>query len=112
MSFPLLRTSRSLCSSCLRWRHHRLYSSQAALATSAVPTFNLQQTETLSAGPSNAPARARAQKRVRVPRETNAGQLVENETPSQSRNPLEPTRVDLYLASIHAAGLEPTLDDI
>lgn len=37
---------------------------------------------------------------------------MESETPLQSRNPLEPTRVDLYLASIHAAGLEPTLDDI
>ncbi|KAG0708968.1 hypothetical protein DFH29DRAFT_889946 [Suillus ampliporus] len=112
MSSPLLRTSRSLCWSCLRWQRHRLYSSQAALATSAAPTCSLQQTVTVSAGPSNPPARTKPQKRTQVPRETKAGQLVEDETPLQSRNPLEPTRVDLYLASIHAAGLEPTLDDI
>lgn len=112
MSSPLLRTSRSLCSSCFYWRRHRLYSSHAAFATSAVPTSNLQQTETLSAGPSNALARTKTPKWAQAPRETEAGQLVENDTPSQSRNPLEPTRVDLYLASIHAAGLEPTLDDI
>ncbi|KAG2118417.1 hypothetical protein DEU56DRAFT_140884 [Suillus clintonianus] len=112
MSYPLLRTSRSLCSSCLRWRRHRLYSSQAALATSIVPTSNLQQTETLSAGPSNGLTKTTPQKRAQAPGEAKTGLLVENETPSQSRNPLEPTRVDLYLASIHAAGLEPTLDDI
>lgn len=29
-----------------------------------------------------------------------------------SRNPLEPNKVDLYLASLRAAGLEPTLVDI
>ncbi|KAG2350473.1 hypothetical protein BDR05DRAFT_993870 [Suillus weaverae] len=112
MSSPLLRTSRSLCSSCLRWRRHRLYSSQAAFATSAVPTINLRQTESLSAGPSNALVKTKTPKRAQAPREMKAGHLVENDTPPQSRNPLEPTRVDLYLASIHAAGLEPTLDDI
>ncbi|KAG2159969.1 uncharacterized protein EDB93DRAFT_1196743 [Suillus bovinus] len=112
MSSPLLRTSRSLCSSCLRWRHHRLYSSQAALATSAVPISNLHSTETPSAGPSNALAKTTTLNRAKASGETKEGQLVENDTPSQSRNPLEPTRVDLYLASIHAAGLEPTLDDI
>ncbi|KAG1755176.1 uncharacterized protein EDB91DRAFT_277723 [Suillus paluster] len=108
MSSPLLRTSRSLCSSCLRWQR-RLYSSQAALVTSAVPTSSFQQTVTVSAGPSNAPATTQPRKRAQAPRDT---KVVESETPSQSRNPLEPTRVDLYLASIHAAGLEPTLDDI
>lgn len=112
MSSPLLRTSRSLCSSCLRWQRHRLYSSQAAFATSAVPISDLQQTETLSAGPSNALAKATTRKPPKALGETKAGRLVDNDTPSQSRNPLEPTRVDLYLASIHAAGLEPTLDDI
>jgi hypothetical protein len=112
MLSPLLRTSRSLCSSCLCWRRHRLYSSQAAFATSAVPTSNLQQTERLSTGLGNAPAKTKRPKRALAHGETKAGQLVENDTPSQSRNPLEPTRVDLYLASIHAAGLEPTLDDI
>ncbi|KAG2044734.1 hypothetical protein BDR03DRAFT_937124 [Suillus americanus] len=112
MSSPLLRTSRSLCSSCLCWRRHRLYSSQAAFATSTVPISNLQQTETLSAGPSNTLAKTKTPKRAQAPRETKAGKLVENDASSQSRNPLEPTRVDLYLASIHAAGLEPTLDDI
>lgn len=112
MSSPLLRTSRSLCSLCLRWQRHRLYSSQAAFAPSAVPISDLQQTETLSAGPSNALAKATTRKPPKAPGETKAGRLVDNDTPSQSRNPLEPTRVDLYLASIHAAGLEPTLDDI
>ncbi|KAG2149896.1 hypothetical protein BD769DRAFT_1409087 [Suillus cothurnatus] len=112
MSSPLLRTSRSLCSSCLRWRRHRLYSSQVAFATSAVPISNLQQTDTLSAGPSNALAKTKTPKRDQAPRETRAEKPVENDASSQSRNPLEPTRVDLYLASIHAAGLEPTLDDI
>ncbi|KAF9229400.1 hypothetical protein BS17DRAFT_675151, partial [Gyrodon lividus] len=29
-----------------------------------------------------------------------------------TRNPLDPTRVDRYLASIRAAGLEPTLEDV
>lgn len=28
------------------------------------------------------------------------------------RNPLQPTRVDMYLASLSAAGLEPTLEDV
>ncbi|KIK40011.1 hypothetical protein CY34DRAFT_289306 [Suillus luteus UH-Slu-Lm8-n1] len=110
MSSPLLRTSRSLCSSCLSWRRYRLYSSQAAFATSAVPTSN--QTESLSAGLTDALAKKKMPKRAQAHRETKAGELVGNDTPSQSRNPLEPTRVDLYLASIHAAGLEPTLDDI
>lgn len=109
---PLLRTSRSLCSSCLCWQRHRLYSSQAAFATSTVATSNLQQTERLPAGLSNALAKTNTPKRAQAHRATKAGQPVENDTPSQSRNPLEPTRVDLYLASIHAAGLEPTLDDI
>lgn len=108
MSSSLLRTSRSLCSSCLRWRHHRLYVSHAALATSAFPTGSLQQTETPSSGPSHAPGKANSQKGFRSPRETKSG----DHTPLQSRNPLELTSVDLYLASIHAAGLEPTLDDI
>lgn len=110
MSSPLLRTSRSLCSSCLSRRRYRLYSSQAAFATSAVPTSN--QTESLSAGLTDALAKEKIPKRAQAHRETNAGELVGNATPSQSRNPLEPTRVDLYLASIHAAGLEPSLDDI
>jgi hypothetical protein len=108
MSSPLLRTSRSLCSSCLRWQHHRLYVSHAALATLSFPKSSLQKTELPSPGPSHAPEKAKPEKGSRAPRETKAGQP----TPLQSRNPLEPTRVDLYLASIHAAGLEPTLDDI
>lgn len=104
MTPPLLRTSRSLCSSCLRWRHHRFYVTHVAAATSAFATNR----ETPSSGPSHAPEKVIRQKGFRVPIDSNGGQP----TPLQSRNPLEPTRVDLYLASIHAAGLEPTLDDI
>jgi len=108
MSSPLLRTSRSLCSSCLHWRRHRLYASRAAVAASALPTSSLQRTETSSAEPSHGPEKAKPQKRFQPPIEAKEGKP----TFLQSRNPLEPTRVDLYLASIHAAGLEPTLDDI
>ncbi|KAH7931101.1 hypothetical protein BV22DRAFT_1053839 [Leucogyrophana mollusca] len=117
MSTHLLRqcaaSSRLSCSSCLRSRHPRFYTSQSALAVATQASTGSTHSDAPVAGPSTISLLGHDNPGPpadfpKASGSKNAGK----ETKTSFRNPLEPTRVDLYLASIRAAGLEPTLDDI
>jgi hypothetical protein len=98
MSAQVLRrciSGRSLCFSCLQLRRTKAYYSQSALASAS-----LQNAETSKATGTNAGDKIQVEN-TKEPRDVR-----------DTRNPLEPTRVDRYLASIRAAGLEPTLEDV
>ncbi|KAG8219894.1 hypothetical protein J3R82DRAFT_888 [Butyriboletus roseoflavus] len=97
MSMQVFRCSaarRSLCSSCLLFR--RTNYSQSAL--SSVAGCREDPKASASAGPSG---------RTRTATWSDTHHAVAN-----TRNPLDPTRLDRYLASIRTADLEPTLDDV
>lgn len=88
-------TRRSLCSVCLLSRC-RAYYSQSALSSVAGHRQDPEvSTSTGSGGAS------------RTATWSDPHHAVAN-----TRNPLDPTRLDRYLASIRAAELEPTLDDV
>ncbi|KIJ21650.1 hypothetical protein PAXINDRAFT_64419 [Paxillus involutus ATCC 200175] len=102
MSAQVLRqcaSRRSLCFSCLQFRRAKAYYSQSALAFSS--TSKPQNSEISNAAGTSAVGKTRTKNRKEF-----------QEATTNTRNPLEPTRVDRYLASIRAAGLEPTLEDV
>ncbi|KAF8140133.1 hypothetical protein EV363DRAFT_1151759 [Boletus edulis] len=80
---------RSLCSSCLLSRRTSVYYSQSAAGRIQDPDAATPSTRTLTATWNNSHCAV-----------------------ANTRNPLGPTRLDRYLASIKPADLEPTLDDI
>lgn len=83
---------RSLCSSCLLSRRTSAYYSQSVAGRIQDPEASIS---------------ASASARTLTAAWRNSHSAVAN-----TRNPLDPTRLDRYLASIRAADLEPTLDDI
>ncbi|EGN97497.1 hypothetical protein SERLA73DRAFT_75173 [Serpula lacrymans var. lacrymans S7.3] len=115
MSVSLLRHHilfKSLCTACLHPHPYRRYASQGALALASSTPEPTKETRLEGSStavndhgemgqPSNVPSQVDGMKPVKPSGDSAA-----------RRNPLEPTRVDKYLASIRAAGLEPTLDDI
>ena len=99
MSAQVFRCSaarHSLCSSCLLSRCTRVYYSQSAL--SSVAGRRKDPKASTSANPSGS---------TRTATWSNTHHAV-----ASTRNPLDPTRLDRYLASIRTADLEPTLDDV
>jgi hypothetical protein len=116
------RLSRLYC--CSLSRCHRGYSSQALLArplTSHIPAQ--RDDDSPMAGPSSQISQPQSGvvaigdlKDVETPhakqhrKQKKGKRLREEHGPRQ--NPLEPNTVDLHLASLRAAGLEPTLSDI
>ncbi|KAH7911939.1 hypothetical protein BJ138DRAFT_1062086 [Hygrophoropsis aurantiaca] len=105
-------SSRLSRSPCRCSRHYRFYTSQNATAYANPGLNSPSNPEPSAPGPNSIPISERGKPNT-------IGESLEaphnRDTPKDIkafRNPLEPTRVDLYLASIHAAGLEPTLDDI
>lgn len=85
-------TRRSLCSSCLLSRRASAYYSQSVAGRLQDPDVSIS---------------ASTSARTRTATWSNSHHAVAN-----TRNPLDPTRLDRYLASIRATDLEPTLDDI
>ncbi|KIJ57886.1 hypothetical protein HYDPIDRAFT_34700 [Hydnomerulius pinastri MD-312] len=105
MSASLLRhcaARRSPCFSCLQSRRAKAYYSQPALAFSSTDSPRNPEISKHSSVEEQITVRRTRTKSRKEPEETN----------TSSRNPLEPTRVDRYLASIRAAGIEPTLEDV
>ncbi|KIK99035.1 hypothetical protein PAXRUDRAFT_823202 [Paxillus rubicundulus Ve08.2h10] len=90
---------RSLCFSCLQFCRAKAYYSHSALAFSS--TSRPQNSEISNAAGTSGGGKTRTQNRKEF-----------QEATTNTRSPLEPTRVDRYLASIRAAGLEPTLEDV
>ncbi|KAH7883685.1 hypothetical protein F5I97DRAFT_2042628 [Phlebopus sp. FC_14] len=108
MSAQLLRHStarRLLCFSCPQSRHAKAYSAQVALASSSSACSQNSESSTSTVDGDFSPERGDANG-------TSATTHLGQPQGSTSRSPLEPTRVDRYLASIRAAGLEPTLEDV
>lgn len=83
---------RSLCSSCLLSRCTRAYYSHSVAG-------RVQDPEATTSVDTSA--------RTRTATWSNSQHTITN-----IKNPLDPTRLDRYLASIRAADLQPTLDDV
>ncbi|KII93548.1 hypothetical protein PLICRDRAFT_171287 [Plicaturopsis crispa FD-325 SS-3] len=133
MPAPLLKhLNRSLCCACRHLHQYRLYSSHSAVAYSATHTAppqtrahddHLQEIDisdipdaysTLPDGVHAAPDSERppSKKSKSKSKSKSKAKEISEKDLRPRRNPLEPNKVDLHLASIHAAGLEPTLADI
>lgn len=102
------------CFNCLRVPIYRLYAAQAALR----PLDNTTPTSTSSAtlisnGQSSDEPTPLVRKQKRTLKASNTRKKAKKEPEEiPRRDPLEPTKVDKYLASLAAAGLEPTLNDL
>lgn len=116
MSFRLLRQlpAARRATPCLRSYPCRLYSAQPALQLH--PDHNHEQPTSHETTTEHIPVEAKSTARTRRDRPTKQNKaVVEESKPSSSqspRNPLEPTRVDIYLASLQSEGVEPTLNDL
>lgn len=111
MSLHLFRRLSAVnrASACLRLPVRQLYSTQAAVLLRP----DVQHDEPAPTK-ENAPTANGDASRKRKSRVSKKNKESESEASgSQSRrNPLEPTRVDMYLASLQSEGVEPTLDDL
>lgn len=113
MSFHLLRQlpAGKRASVCLRLSARRLYSAQPALQLRQShdheqPTSHETPVEH-SPVEADAPRKRRSRTKKKSDEEHSASSGSQNR-----RNPLEPTRVDVYLASLQSEGVEPTLNDL
>jgi hypothetical protein len=114
MSFGL---DRSLCAACLRLgRHRRFYSLQAGLRRVSTSQQNDSSVEQLVVGVASsltsAPQRDQPSHCESAPLTDITKPIMVEKHLSRPRNPLAPNKVDLFLASLHAALPEPTLADI